>query len=165
MKKITKLLIPVAVTLMTATSAMAEVPTISPVPDLQIPSPITEHKNIGELKEAVDFIVSVPKMPDKYKIDNISDISGQIAQITYTDGKNSICYRKSKGTEDISGDYNLYNKTQVITIHNINVELKGNGDLIKLAVWHNKTHSYSLGIEGEGMSLGEVTKILDSIDF
>lgn len=69
---------------------------------------------------------------------------GELAQIRYEGENASVLYRKSRGAEDISGDYNLYSQQQDLDIDGITVTLKGDDGLICLATWQTGGFSCSL---------------------
>ena len=75
----------------------------------QIPNPIVEYKTVEDAEKAVSFKPVMPaKIPDGYKLAFISVISGKTFQLVYENGDNEITYRVAEGTDDISGDYNVY---------------------------------------------------------
>jgi len=49
----------------------------------------------------------------------------ELAEIQYFGGSDSLCYRKSPGTEDNSGDYNVYAQEETLEISGNAVTLKG----------------------------------------
>ena len=70
------------------------------------------------------------------------------AEITYMQGTQSICYRKSGGTEDNSGDWNEYEKQEKVTIDKLSCTLKGaKEDAYSLAVWTDGAFAYSLSAQ------------------
>ncbi len=83
----------------------------------------------------------------------------KLAQITYTDGKRSLVYRKSPGYDDNSGDYTHYPFIWETTRNRRNISLKGNGTLFHLAVWQKYGYSYSLR-SSKGMSSKDFLKII-----
>lgn len=72
-------------------------------------------------------------------------------------GKNMMI-RKSVGTKDNSGDYNVYE--DVITVEQ--VTLKGNEGKFHLAIWNDGEYSYSISVE-EGMSQTELLELVNSV--
>lgn len=129
----------------------------------ETPNPIKEHKTIDELNRAVGFDIKLPKIGGDYKITFISDISGDLAQIVYSNGSNDIIYRMSKGNGDISGDYNVYNSTKTIEINNTGITLKGNEGKYKLAVWTKDNYAYSLGFYDNAVTEKTAGAIAESI--
>ncbi|WP_312368572.1 DUF4367 domain-containing protein [Lachnoclostridium sp.] len=112
---------------------------------VQIPNPIVETDDIKTLKESVSFPLKVPTVvPEGYEVIDTSVIGGTIAQITYSNGTNNITYRMAEGTDDISGEYNTYEKLREITVDGQNVLLKGNNDGYQVATWTDGTYTYSI---------------------
>ena len=69
-----------------------------------------------------------------------------MAEIQYRNGEVEAVFRKSTGTEDISGDFNSYDTVQELTVGDITATLKGNSGTYLLAVWSKDSFSYSLSI-------------------
>ena len=76
----------------------------------QLPNTFTEHETLEELEKTVAFDVTLPSFENSYKATDFIDINRETADIRFSDGKNEITFRKAKGAEDISGDYNAYSK-------------------------------------------------------
>lgn len=86
---------------------------------------------------------------------------GELAQIRYEGENASVRYRKSRGAEDISGDYNLYSQQQDLDIDGITVTLKGDDGLICLATWQTGGFSYSLSA-APGLAEQDFRALLES---
>lgn len=115
---------------------------------IQIPNPIVETEGIKELKESLSFELKVPTvMPEGYEVSDTAVIGGTLAQVKYSNGTNEITYRMAKGTEDISGDYNTYEKIREVYVNNQSVMLKGNQEGYQVATWTDGTYSYSVTSE------------------
>lgn len=69
-----------------------------------------------------------------------------LAEILYSGQDNQLCYRKSAGTEDNSGDYNVYQREQILTISGLSVTLKGDDSGYCLAIWTDGTYAYSVSV-------------------
>lgn len=127
-------------------------------------NPIVDTKGIDDVKKAVPFELLVPgKLPARYKIGSSSVISGELAQIIYSDGSNTITYRAAKGAENVSGDYTTYEDSDVEKIGDIEVTLKGNNSLINLATWIKGGCSYSLSFS-TGIEKKALVLIIDSME-
>lgn len=134
-----------------------------PDPVAGVVSPFKVFASIDELKNALPFELIVPaKIPPQYKIEGIDSIGGKTAQIRYSDGNTTITFRAAAGKEDISGDTSIYDSIQSKTVSGMEVTLKGNGDLVYLAIWSDDTCSYSLSIL-QGMSEELVLEIIQSL--
>lgn len=86
---------------------------------------------------------------------------GELAQIRYEGENASVLYRKSRGAEDISGDYNLYSQQQSLDVGGVTVTLKGDGGLICLATWQTGGFSYSLSAD-PGLAEQDFRALLES---
>lgn len=107
----------------------------------------------------VQDIESLPFIPTSTTYSWCWDI---FAELTYENSSNTACYRKTTGTEDISGDYTDYDQIMTETINGSTVTLKGNDDSIFLAVWQKDGYSSSLNFS-DGISLDSMLEILKTI--
>lgn len=87
---------------------------------------------------------------------------GEIAQITYTSDTDSVMYRKAAGNSDISGDYNVYENVENITVMESEVTIKGNNSEYNNAIWTDGDYSYSLYFEN-GVSKEQIEEVIKSI--
>lgn len=69
-----------------------------------------------------------------------------LAEIQYFGGTDSLCYRKSAGTEDNSGDHNSYSQVETRNISGKSVTLKGENDAFTLATWTDGSYAYSISV-------------------
>lgn len=129
----------------------------------QIPNPFTVYENIDMAKKALNFNPYVPSyIPKGYEIDEITTIDDDFLQIIYkNDEGKSICYRTSKDSGDISGDYNTYANEKNISIENCELTVKGNEN-ISVAIWNTKDMAYSIQTEEE-LSESEIREIFKSL--
>ena len=121
---------------------------------------IVSCHSAAELSEKAGFSVSdIENLPFVPTNTTYSWCWNDFAEITYEGSSNTAWYRKTRGTEDISGDYTDY--TQVIkeTINGTAVTLKGNDDSIFLAIWQKDGYSSSLNFS-DGISLNSMIEIL-----
>lgn len=111
---------------------------------VQMPNPRHDHDSIEALAAAVPFPVVAPTVPDGYTLTGITDISYNLAELVYTNSAGqTITYRVSKQSGDISGDFNQYDKIDTITIQGVAVTCRG-GDLIQTAIWEANGYSYAV---------------------
>ncbi len=68
----------------------------------------------------------------------------ELAEIQYFGQTDSLCYRKSRGTEDNSGDYNVYSQVKTLDVSGCTVTLKGGAEGYSLAAWTDGTYAYSI---------------------
>lgn len=114
----------------------------------QIPNPWQEYKTVSEAAKATGISFSAPEKIEKYTVSYVRALDG-IVEVRYSNGSNEICVRKGKGTDDISGDYNVYKNVSEKKIGGNTVTLKGNGDGVSSATWTDGTYSYSICSENE----------------
>jgi hypothetical protein len=125
-------------------------------------NPIEGFDTIQEAQKVLKFKVTVPKeLLGKYNIKYINTISRNLFQICYISNQGDILFRVGQGTEDISGDYNNYKSNNIVNINGSNVKLKGDGNLIKVAVWSVNNMSYSISVNS-GMAQDDIIKIIKS---
>lgn len=130
----------------------------------QIPNPIVEYKTIEEAQKVVGFGFKVPEEVKGFENKNISVISDELMQVIYSNDNNEVCVRKAKGSEDISGDYNVYKNVSTEKINGCDVTLRGENDKIGSAVWTKGEYSYSVYTDGEGLDIDTVKNIINGMD-
>ena len=115
-------------------------------PPVQVTNPIVQSEDLEALQAAAPFALSVPtELPEGWRVESASLIMGSLAQVVYTDGRDTITYRMAEGTEDVSGDYNAYPWTGEADLDGITVTLKGQQeDAVLLAVWNDGAYSYAI---------------------
>ena len=126
----------------------------------QIPNPLTVHNSLAELAKAVGFDIKAPIVPAGYQADAYIDISGELAEVFYTKGVDTLVYRVGCGEGDNSGVYETYKTTKTVNVKGISVEMRGN-DKVNVAVWSNGGFAYSVSSE-QGISETEVAAVVSS---
>lgn len=111
---------------------------------VQIPNPLVEYKTVDEAKNTLSFDAPVPTfVPDGYKIDYVGTIAGETLQIFYKNGKNEIVFRAAKGSDDISGDCNVYRNTKTVSVNGTDAKYRENGEASG-AVWTKDGLTFSV---------------------
>lgn len=126
----------------------------------QIPNPLTGHESLAELAKAVGFDIKAPTVPAGYEADAYIDISGELAEVFYVKGDDTLVYRASRGEGDNSGDYNTYSGKKTVDVNGVSVELRGN-DKVNVATWSNGGFAYSVSAK-QGISETEVAAVVSS---
>ena len=126
----------------------------------QIPNPLTGHESLAELAKAVGFDIKAPTVPAGYTVDAYIDISGELAEVFYENGSDTLLYRVSKGEGDNSGDYNTYSTKKTVNVNGVSVEMRGN-DKVNVAVWSNGGFAYSVSSE-QGIAEVDVIAAVNS---
>lgn len=106
----------------------------------QIPNPIVAYDSLEEAMAAAGVEAVLPDFPAEWQQSQVSVIGGDLLQVAYTNGTDTILFRAANGDEDTSGDYNVYDNTWTVG----DVTLKGSGDRAALAIWQRDGVSYSL---------------------
>ena len=121
----------------------------------QIPSPWEEYGSLSRLEQAAGFPVSLPVLPEGYEAVLYQAIPGQLAEVRFSGGVDTLIYRAGLGTEDMSGDYNVYPAVQTVEEGGVSVTCKGDGDTVSLALWSRDGYSFSLASE-RGLDMAAV---------
>lgn len=126
----------------------------------QIPNLLTAHDSLAELAKAVGFDIKALTVPAGYEADAYIDISGELAEVFYVKGDDTLVYRVSKGEGANSGDYNTYSNKKTVDVNGVSVELRGN-DKVNVATWSNGGFAYSVSAK-QRISETEVAAVVSS---
>lgn len=131
---------------------------------VQYVNPIAEFDTLSEAENAVGFDIEIPESYGDYSTRRFSVITGTILEIQYYDDSENrgMLVRKTKGGEDVSGDYNEYDNVSEIQTAAGAVTIKGNDGEYNLAVWTFGEYSYSVFV-GSGVSEDELIDIFEKI--
>ena len=99
-----------------------------------------------------------------YKQAWVSLIDGKLLQVNYKSStkKKTILIRKAKGSDNISGDYNVYKSTTNVTINGAKVQFKGTDKTVTTATWTSGGFSYSV-TTSKPISRSAMTKIVKKV--
>lgn len=114
---------------------------------------MVEVDSLAELSQALGFPVpEVKNIP--FEVTGVVYTNGwnEFAQVEYRGGASAeeVMFRKAKGSDDISGDYNTYTDVKEITVNDVSVTLKGDRGIYSLATWQQDKFTYSLCLESGG---------------
>ena len=144
----------------------------------QIANPWSEVSSIIEAKAITGFDFIVPDTIDGKSQSLIQVMNDEMIEVRYGD---DIIVRKSKGSEDNSGNFNSYDVVKEENIEyvapgsdcgtpdGIVLTLKGSGDTFNCVTWTRTAsqagadYSYSITCGG-GLSLETITEVVNSID-
>ena len=114
--------------------------------DLQTGGAPVEYRSAKELSKASGIrIEDLNNLPFAATETVYTDYRCNLAEISYSDGTQSLYYRVSKGSGDNSGGYNEYETAETKETGGVTVTLKGSGDLIYCALYEKNGCSYSIG--------------------
>ena len=156
-----------------AVSALRSPAQVSPNDDLQTNegdapgfvqggADIVEPDSAAALSAAVGFEVNDIDLPFTPEQTEYISYWHELAEIDYTGEGKTACDRKAAGTEDCSGDYNVYTDVTEFEAGSITVTLKGDAGQYTLAIWTDGSYSYSLSLS-DGLSLSDWQALMNSI--
>lgn len=123
---------------------------------------IVEPDSAAALSAAVGFEVNDIDLPFTPEQTEYISYWHELAEIDYTGEGKPACYRKAAGTEDCSGDYNVYTDVTEFEAGSITVTLKGDAGQYTLAIWTDGSYFYSLSLS-DGLSLSDWQALMNSI--
>ncbi len=137
----------------------------------QMGNPFTDVSSISEAEEMTGFSITVPEAPAEYPDMYVRVMTGSMIEIIFENKANETEYaidegyriRKEAGTEDISGDYNVYAEVTTVTVDGRAVTMKGNDGTVSVAVWTADEYSYAVIAGEHPMTAEEMTEVISSI--
>ena len=117
------------------------------VESVAVVSPYQEVNSLQEASKITGFDMKVPESIGEYNNRLISVIDGNVIDVRYLSSdeqSTGIIIRKSRGDEDISGDYNTYSTNITEHIDDKDVNLRGDGEKIFVATWTEDGYSYAI---------------------
>jgi hypothetical protein len=111
---------------------------------VMIPNPFVHVDSLDKATQGAGFEFDCPQSAEGYSKKDISYIKNNLIQVVFREGEKSLHLRKARGHEDISGDYNIYNKIDVQQIKAYSVTLKGRDDGFFVAFWSYGSFSFAV---------------------
>jgi hypothetical protein len=112
-----------------------------------VASPYQEVNSLQEASEIAGFDIKVPDSVGEYTNLLVNVIDGNVIEVRYLSSdrqKTGFYIRKSRGTDDISGDSNVYSLNITESIAGKDVNLRGNKENWSVATWTEDGFSYAL---------------------
>ena len=109
---------------------------------------MAEVPDAAALAAAVGFPVSeATTLPFAAEQTTYVDYWGDMAEINYIGEGQTASLRKSIGTADNSGDYNVYSASAAVSVEGMDLLLKGAAeDSYTLAIWTDGVYAYSMSV-------------------
>ena len=142
MKKILSLVLALALVLtLAACGPVATLPA-----DVEIPNPWQDFDTMTDAEAAIGYGMTAPETlaglaPSSFRV--LDSDGDKILEIQYGGDDDRASLRKGTDSEDISGDYTDYAKTETVTVGDITVTEKGDGVNVFSAVWTKGDYSYA----------------------
>ena len=128
-----------------------------------MPNPFTDFDTLAEAEKQTDFYITLPDAIGSSNNKIYRAMNDEMIEVIYVNGEDETGrIRKARGSEDISGDYNEYAETETVSVGGIDVLLKGDAGLVKLAVWTNDGYTYSVSAEA-GLTADEMSALVSGI--
>lgn len=131
-------------------------------------NPWIDCKTLEEAAGISGFPMEVPKKVGGHSITLIQAVNKNMMQVFYTDkpieaeGVKRTIIRKGVGKEDISGDYNKYEKEEKVTVGNQTVVMKSSSGKVHNITWGIEGYSFAI-MSDAGLNLAEVKTIIPVI--
>lgn len=126
---------------------------------------IQEYDSAEAMSKNLSFAMGdIPSLAEKSQETSYVVYDENFGEITYAWDDQSVCYRKSTGTEDNSGDWNEYAKQDTVKVEKLTCTLKGDSDEhYVLATWTDGTYAYSLSA-AKSMTQQEMLDLIVEIE-
>lgn len=152
-----------------ATTTLPADTEISTADATQIPNPWYDYASLEEASDAAGYSITLPSVEaiegeTFYRVlEPVSD--NPTLEIIYTDsdGEEELRIRKAPGSDDISGDYNIYTQTETVPEGSQNITFQGNNDAFYLATWYVDGYTYSVS-SGTGLAQDAFTELVTQIN-
>lgn len=135
---------------------------------VQISNPWVDCATLDEAAKLAGFDIAVPGKFDGYPNKVIQAIEESMIQVMYFDGDPSaedssmVMVRKGTGDEDISGDYNEYPEKETVSIHGVDVQLRGENGLVYSAIWTWNGYSFAINAD-KGLSRNALANAIEEM--
>ena len=139
--------------------------TDSDKPDIiGMPNPFTDFDTLAEAEAQTGFDITLPDAIGSSDKRIYRAMNDEMLEVIYMNGEDETGrVRKARGSENISGDYNEYAETETVSVGGVDVLLKGDAGLVKLAVWTNNGYAYSVSSEA-GLTADEMTELVSAVN-
>lgn len=167
MKKALSLLLVLA--LMLALAACGAAATLPADEDnmQEIPNPWLTVSSMEDAETFLGYSMTAPETVaglSRVAIRTLADSGNKILEVSYGGSRDKASLRKAPATaEDISGDYTEYAKTETVTLGDIAVTEKGDGENVFSAVWTKGEYSYAF-FSTVGVSADSLAELISGIE-
>jgi uncharacterized membrane protein len=132
----------------------------------QIPNPFIDCTTLEDAQKLAGFTMTIPDaMPEGYSKTAIRAVKNKMIEVIYLNGDSEIRIRKAIGSEDISGDYAVYNETVETEIGNVKVTMNGNNGKVNVAIWSEGVNVFSITVNcgGTGLDSSIIRTMVDAV--
>lgn len=112
---------------------------------VQRPNPFVECESLEKAAEMAGFGITAPEsVPGGGGKPVIRVMEGEMLELVYQNEGQEVRIRKAPGSGDISGDYGQYDETATVSVDEVQVQQKGSGGKVSVAVWTAGEYAYSI---------------------
>lgn len=130
---------------------------------VQIPNPFAEYETLEQAAQAAGFGLAAPDAINGSDSRVFRAVENDLLEVIYRRGEDETArVRKASGSEDISGDYNVYDQVDAVEVGGVSVTMKGESGLVRLAIWADGGYTYAVSAAG-GMSRSDMTALVCAI--
>lgn len=153
----------------TETGAAPEAASSDAPMGMQIANPWSDFNTLEEAEADADVELTLPESYQHFDHRIYRAMHGEMIEVIYqdADGQEGFRIRKSRGSEDISGDYTSYAQEKTLTSGGRSVTIRGNGDTISVATWNNHSLNLSYAIcvaEDQHFTEADIRSLVEAID-
>lgn len=133
-------------------------------PMLGVANPWIDCGTLEEAAKISGFPMEAPDKVNGHSITLVQAVKNNMMQAFYSDkaigveGVKRTIIRKGVGKEDISGDYNKYEKTETVKVGDQSVIMKSTKNKVYNITWVVEGYSFAI-MSDEGLSTGDATAI------
>lgn len=135
-------------------------------PETGMANPWKEVASLEEAAAEVGFSMNAPAAVEGYESKTIRVCipeGSRIIEVTFRNvNDEKVCIRKGEGSEDISGDYNQYDAGGTMDVGGVTVNMRANGESIRVATWQKDGFTYSITLSA-GMVTDAVVAMIEQI--
>lgn len=129
-----------------------------------MPNPFTDNATLEEAEKNAGFSIQVPDKIGGVSATAFRNLGQEMLEVIYYNGEQEVArIRKSLDNKDNSGNYVGYAEIQNKKIGDRDVTLKGNDGKVVLAIWNDGAYGYSISVDEPGVSLEEMTALVEVV--
>ena len=130
---------------------------------VQRPNPFVEYETLAQAAQAAGFELATPDTVNGSDSRVFRAIERDLLEVICRRGEDEAArIRKAPGGEDISGDYNVYDQVSTVDVDGLSVTMKGENNLVQLAIWTSGGYTYAVSVAG-GISSSDMTALVSAV--
>ena len=131
--------------------------------DMELANPFVSCTSLKEAEEIAGFSLELPqRIPNWVRQTAIRAVDSALIEVTYEGRGRELTVRKGVGNGDISGDYNIYDSQETVTVDGCPVTVKGTDGQMAVAVWTRDGYTYAVSA-APGMELADLTALAAAV--